>query len=387
MKIAHVAASPDLPADPAAAAFAPRRILVIVTRQIGDVLLTTPLLEAAHARWPEATIDVLGFAGTLGMLQGRSDVAARIEIGARGWRPMPALVRRLWRRYDLALVAEASDRAHLLGFVAAPVRAGLVPERRAHAWWKRLLLRHAVGVAGDRGQTHVAAEKLALLMPWAGGAARLPMLSPPPGSPLPDDLERALGAAPIVVHAPSMWRYKQWPVENFRVVVAALLSEGRQVVLTGGSSTADREKVAPLAALGQAPQLLDACGRLDFAQLSTLLARAALYIGPDTSVTHLAAAAGVPLVALFGPTNPLRWGPIGSSGAEPPFERRSLAPQRRGRIILMQGPGDCVPCGRAGCEDHRDSVSECLEGISPQSVLAEADRLLREPRPAATAAR
>ncbi len=386
MKTAAVAG--QAPAAVAAAAgFAPRRILVIVTRQIGDVLLTTPLLDAAHARWPAAAIDVLGFAGTLGMLQGRADVAARIEIGARGWRPMLALLRRLWRRYDLALIAEASDRAHLLGFVAAPLRAGLVPERRAHAWWKRLLLRHAVTVEGDRGQTHVATEKLALLAPWLGGAAPTLALSPPPGAPLPDDLERALGDAPIVVHAPSMWRYKQWPVENFRVVVKALLREGRQVVLTGGTSDGDREKVAPLATLGQAPQLLDACGRLDFAQLATLLARAALYIGPDTSVTHLAAASGVPVVALFGPTNPLRWGPVVSSVGEPAFERRSLVPQRRGRVILMQGPGDCVPCGRAGCDDHRASASACLEGIAPQSVLAEANRLLLAARPAAPAGR
>jgi len=86
-----------------------------------------------------------------------------------------------------------------------------------------------------------------LLAPWLDERARPPLLSPPPGTALPDDIESALGDAPVVVHAPSMWRYKQWPVESFRVVVEALLREGRQIVLTGGASEGDRAKVAPLA--------------------------------------------------------------------------------------------------------------------------------------------
>jgi heptosyltransferase-3 len=138
--------------------FEPRRIIVVVTRQIGDVLLTTPLISAAKARWPNAEIDVLGMAGTLDVLAGHPAVSSCIDVGAiHSWRDRITLVRRLWRRWDLALIGEASDRAHLLGFIAAPVRSGLVPQTRSHAWWKRPLLRHAVTVAGivDR---HIAAE-------------------------------------------------------------------------------------------------------------------------------------------------------------------------------------------------------------------------------------
>ena len=365
--------------------FEPRRILIVVTRQIGDVLLTTPLLQAASERWPASSIDVLGSAGTLGMLAGRTDVAQRIEIGSLRLRPMLALAATIWRRYDLALVADASDRAHLLGFAAARVRSGVVPERRTHAWWKRLLLRHAVVVGGDRGATHVTVEKLALLQPWCRVEALRSTPSPPPPTPLPDDIAALLGEAPIVVHAPSMWRYKQWPIESFRVVIEGLLGEGRQVVLTGDTTAGDRAKVDALLRLSPPPGLVDACGRLDFGQLATLLGRAALYIGPDTSVTHLAAAVGVPVIALFGPTNPIRWAPIGRTvldGAlEPALERHGTAPQRRGNVVLIQGPGGCVPCGRAGCDDHRQSASACLENIAPEQVLVEAHRVLeRGPR-------
>jgi heptosyltransferase-3 len=376
-----------------AASKAMQRILVVATRQIGDVLLTTPLIRAARERWPGARVDVLGLGGTLGMLAGNDDIGDVIEVPprrdrtfARSWH----LLRRLWRRYDLALVAQHSDRAHLYGFVSAPLRAGLVAAEWSHSWWKRRLLSHAVTIAGDRGSTHVAEEKLSLLAPWhpdsidrPGGQAA-PTIVPPARAPLPSDLAAQLKQRPVVVHAPSMWRYKTWPIEHFRELTKALLDDGHQVVLTGSASEKDRATLDALADLGAPPHLLDTGGRLTFGQLATLLDKAALYIGPDTSVTHLAAALGIPVIALFGPSNPMRWGPLDphATASQTRYVKRSDIPQQRGRVVLIQGPGPCVPCGRAGCDDHRDSRSNCLVTLSPSVVIAQAKRLLAGSNPA-----
>lgn len=356
-----------------------RRVLVIATRQIGDVLLTTPLMRAARERWPDAQIDVLGFQGTLGMLAGNTDINERIETPARlGWRGFWRLVRQLWRRYDLALVTQPGDRAHLLGFIAASDRSGLLPEESGSNWWKRPLLVHAVPIAGDRGSVHVTVEKLALLAPWARDPSQVPQVVPPAGLALPPGL--GLQAGYVVVHAPSMWDYKQWPLAHYAEVVRALLAQGRQVVLTGSGSDRDQACVAPLRALGEAPQLLDLSGRLDFRQLRTLLEGAALYIGPDTSVSHLAAATGVPTIAIFGPTNPMRWAPWPARAAARELFERSARLQATGNVSLLQGPQACVPCGRAGCDDHLHSASECLAAIPPEFVLRRAAELLRTPR-------
>lgn len=350
-------------------------ILVICTRQIGDVLLTTPLIRAAHERWPSARIDVLGFRGTLGMLAGNPDIHATIEVEpGSGWLRSSSLIRRLWRRYDLALITQRSDRAHLYGFVSARLRAGLVPGNRSLGWWKHRILQHSPVVNGEG--THVVSEKFDLLGPWLAGPPSRVAVVPPSAAPLPPALAGQLRSPMVVVHVPSMWRYKQWPMPNYRALVAGLLADGSQVVLTGAAG--DRAQVAEMLDLGAPPDLLDASGQLSFAQLVALFARADLYIGPDTSVTHLAAACGGPVITLFGPTNPQLWGPWPQgAGPQQPYERSPEAREQRvGRVILLQGPNPCVPCSRAGCENHLDSRSDCLQAIAPERVLALAREVL-----------
>lgn len=355
-----------------------RSVVVIVTRQIGDVLLTTPLIHAAKQLWPDAAIDVLGFEGTLGMLRGNPDVRELIATPPRlGLRGGLRWARRLWRRYDLALIAEVSDRAHLMGAVAARRRAGILPAQHGSNGWKKRLLEHVVTSNGDLGGVHVVQEKLALLSPWLGAATPPARLVPPASAPLPPSLAQRLAAGYVVVHTPSMWPYKQWPREHFRELVRLLAEAGRQVVLTGGPAASDRETVDAMRGAAPEALLVDA-GLLDFGQLAALLRGAALYIGPDTSVSHLAAACDVPVLAVFGPTNPQRWAPWPAVPGEQVvrFQRRAEA-QTVGQVTLLQAELPCVPCGKAGCEDHRMSRTDCLPAIRPERVAAQALALLR----------
>jgi heptosyltransferase III len=350
-------------------------VLVVVTRQIGDVLLTTPLVHEARRLWPGAAIDVLGIEGTLGMLEGNPDVRQLIGMPQRqGLMARLAFVRRLWRRYELALVADPGDRAHLLGLVAARRRTGLLPVHSGSNWWKRRLLDHAVTAEGDLAARHVVTEKLGLLAPWSQ-AAPAARLVPPPGAPLPQALQDRLRPGYVVMHTPSMFTYKQWPIEHFRTLAAELARAGRQVVLTGGPSPHDRAAVTAMAGAAPAQLLVDA-GVLGFRQLATLLQGAALYIGPDTSVSHLAAACNTQVLAVFGPTNPQRWAPWPQDADGPPAIARRAARQAIGRITIVQSNLPCVPCGKAGCDNHRGSRSDCLPDIDPQRVAAAALDLL-----------
>ena len=348
------------------------RIIVICTRQIGDVLLTTPLIAAAKERWPEATIDVLGFGGTLGMLRGNPDVAELIEVPAgSGWVASRRLIRRLWRRYDLALIAQYSDRAHLYGFAAAKRRSGQVTDE-AKSWWKRALLDHRVRMNDD--QSHSVVEKLRLLAPWI--EPRGARLVAPPATPLPDDVAAALRPPYAVLQAPAAVAYKLWPLAHWRALVAALLERGLQVILTGAPSAGDRALVAAVAEGHASDRVLDLAGRLDLNQVGALLRGAALYVGGDTSITHLAAACDIPVVALYGPIDPRYFGPWPPNPTlVVPYRGHALV-QRAGPVTVLQGTPACVPCNRAGCEDRNDSASVCLETMAPGRVVAEVDRIL-----------
>ena len=129
-------------------------------------------------------------------------------------------------------------------------------------------------------------------------------------------------------------------------------------------------------------RVVDAAGAIDLAQVGALLRGGAVYIGGDTSITHLAAACEVAVVALYGPIDPRCFGPWPASATlDVPYV--SHAPvQRVGNVTVLQGTPPCVPCNRAGCEDRNDSVSVCLLSMAPARVVAEVDRILDRARAA-----
>ena len=121
----------DLPQHP--------RILVITLRRLGDVLLTTPLIRTLKRGLAGSSVTALVFRGTEGILAGNPDVD---EVLATSERPSlaetAALVRRLWRGYDLTVSTQAGDRPTFFALMAARRRVGLVPRPgQTGAWWKR----------------------------------------------------------------------------------------------------------------------------------------------------------------------------------------------------------------------------------------------------------
>jgi heptosyltransferase III len=367
------------------------RILIIATRQIGDVLCTTPLMRRARELWPDAVIDVLGYEKTMGMLVGNSHINEVIESPEHPrWPEYKILLRRIFRKYDLAIVTQPSDRAHIYGLFAAPKRVGIVAESTWHHWWKKLLCVQTVQL--DYWAQHVVIERLRLLDRFGDSGRRTELelsasVTPPASVALPDDLVRFVEAGKtIVVHATPMWRFKRWPVQSWVHLIVHVINLGWHVVLTGSSSQQDHSLNLELeqeveAQLGEADRgrLRNCAGLLSLGQTTTLLKVTELYVGVDTSITHLAAACGKPTIALFGPTAPPNFGPWPRGSGFRPQDRSiwrlrgqatggSAAVQKLGNVSIVQGPGDCVPCRKAGCDNHFGSASHCLDNLSWQDV-------------------
>jgi heptosyltransferase-3 len=281
------------------------------------------------------------------------------------------------------LALQTSDRAHFVARWCGRRAGGLVPPvGEPGRAWKRSV--ESI-TATPRGEQHTVVRYLALVD--ALGLPRETTVVPPGRSEvtMPDSLTAVLGHAGgyAVIHPTPMYPYKAWTADGWRAVIAELGRRGLRVCVSGGPAAAERNRVRALLAGMPDAAALDICGQLEFAALANLLAGARLFAGTDTSVTHLAAACGTPTIALFGPSDPVTWGPWPASGAaasESPW-RRTTPLQSRGNVTVVQGSHarfpNCIPCLKDGCENRPDSPSDCLDRLQPATVIAAIDAALR----------
>jgi heptosyltransferase-3 len=340
------------------------RILVISLRRIGDVLLTTPLIRSLRRAYAEAVIDVLVFANTAGILEGNPDIDGVVAMPAHPTMgETAALAGRLFKRYDLAVSTQAGDRPTLFALLAGRRHAGVTEDVSGlgRAIKRRLLHRGTP----YRAQIHRVEQMLQLAD--AIGVPRVPELVCPVAGPA-DAI--AVGENYAVLHAAPMFRYKQWTREGWRALAAGLAHRGLDIVAISGPDPAER------AYLCDVWQGVTTVHPAEWPATVALLRRAQLYVGPDTSVTHLAAATGCPTVALFGPMDPRVWGPWPVGGLAAPWQASGTI-QNQGNVWIVQNPLPCLPCIFEGCERHINSPSVCLDELRAEQVLAAADQALR----------
>ena len=354
-----------------------RSILLIAIRQIGDVLLTTPLLRSIRIAYPKAKLDVLVYTGTEGMLLGNSDQDDVIVVSEHpSFSEYKTLLKRIFRQYELAISVQATDRAMIYALLSAKKRVGLVPFDWHRTWWKRLLLDAWIEL--DNTNTHTVLQNLQL-----SDVLEIPRcyeIIPPSDKNSERVLDRIIPflwrVVPfVVVHPCPMWRYKQWTVKSWRSLIKELEQRRLVVIITGGSGQSEKLYVQDLLNEPET-HAINLVGQLTLAELTRLLRAAQHYVGPDTAITHLAAAIGIPTVALYGPTNPVKWGPWprGFISEHSPYQQRAPHQQIE-NVTVIQGVGDCVPCHQEGCDRHKGSESACLQTLPVESVL----RAIRKP--------
>jgi heptosyltransferase-3 len=361
----------------------PQRILVILFPVLGDVLLGTPLIRALRRGYPDARIDVLVNVGCSIVLRGNPDIDEVIEIERRpDLRDYFALARRILRRYDLAVTMALSDRASIYAWAAARrVVTWVNPGKRYYGLIRRM---YSEWPETARGPTHplqanaYVAELLSL--PYDGRVVA--PREPGAGERVAELLSDTHGPVAIL-HPGSRLAYKQWHDQGWQTVARELQKRGYALVVTGGD---DAEELAYIESLfGELEQVTVAAGRLRFGDIGELMTRAALFIGVDTSITHLAAAAGMPTVVLFGPEDPNIWAPW------PVQQGRFSAPVYPAsgdcgaeNVAVVHSGLPCVPCRRSGCDDHPFSRSECIDEIQPERLFRALERIMRgEPAAAA----
>ena len=337
-----------------------RNILVIKLRYIGDVLLATPVLRALRERFPEARVAVAVNRGTEDILRGNPDLNEVLVVERGGpaeqWRFLREIRR---RRFDCVIDLTDGDRSAILArFSGAPVRIGLNEE---HRW--RGLLYTAVARPGPE-MTHRLERDLEAVRPLGIQPKAWPLTlntSPEDDEAAARLLNEATGGQVsrvkrlVMLQPGARYWFKAWPPERFAELAGRLAGKHGCTILIGGDAKERELAEAIRGAAGKAAVSL--AGRLTLLQYAAVLKRCALFVGNDNGPMHMAAALGVPVVALFGPSNPSEWGPRGS------------------RTEVIYKGLDCRRCFHPTCTRGEDS---CMRQITVDEVFAAAGRLLAQ---------
>lgn len=279
-----------------------RRVLVVSPGWIGDALMAWPALQLLRAQQPNVELTVLAKPHLL-PLWGLHAAPQHLLAVAGTWATTLAILR---GGFSAAYLLPNSVRSALLPWLAAvPERIGLAGQ------WRRLLLTEVVTPPLETERRHQAWEYAAVLAPDAAAL-------PPAHLELPaaarDAAAQQLGALPrpLIGVMPGAARgpAKRWPAERFADAARQLrATRGGSVVVMGGPG--DAEACAAVAA-GVGGGVLNLAGATALPVWAALLAQCAVVLCNDSGGMHLAAAVGVPVVAVFGLTDPTRTGPLGA---------------------------------------------------------------------------
>ncbi len=314
------------------------KFLVIRFSSLGDCVLLCPLLEHLKRAGAEEVVVLTkrAYAELFSSATGVDRVVALDRGAGAGtlWRTAGAFRDRGYAIID----AHASLRSRLLCARAGHAQARIQKDTRARVdliMWKR------------RANLPTMLERYAKLCAPVG--VETPVLSPG-GLRLPsaamNAASRAMGDSPFVAVAPgSRWPAKRW---NGFARLCETLARDQRVLLVGDA--ADRAFTEPIArALGA--RCLDIAGTLPLMETAAHVARCRLFVGNDSGLMHLAEAAGVPVVALFGPT-------VEAFGYFPSLPQSRVIERRLA----------CRPCSRNGSLPCPKGNGECLTAIDADSV-------------------
>ncbi len=278
------------------------RFLILRGGAIGDFIVTLPVLQALRAQWPAARIEIWGYPhiADLAVAAGLAEKVVSLDRAemARFFVPEPqftdaqvAAVRSFDLIFNYLHDPVGQVRSNLLLAGAKQVLSGSPLIKRGHA--VPFLLEPLQALAIFETELVPALDFPAGLR--AAGHGRLEALG--------------LRGKPIVVHPGSGSPAKNWPVVRFAEIVRRLREQGREVVAVLGEAD-----TAEAAALARELPDLPALTGLTLAELGAALAECAAFFGNDSGIAHLAAAVGLPVLALFGPSDAATWSPRGRGG-------------------------------------------------------------------------
>ena len=317
------------------------KCLIIKPSSLGDIIHSLPFLSALRSHFSEAEIHWLVASEFSGFLEGHPMIDKLWSINKSQWKKpyrLASTIREICRltlnlraeSFDLVVDLQGLFRSGMITFLSsAPARAGFSEAREGATYFYN----HRI-----KGGTDIHAVERYLKIASALGCDSSNIEFPMPYE------DYALPALPsdnyAVIVPGARWESKIWPAVNFGTLASLLPVHS---VIVGSNADNERASVVTKHSMGKA---LDLTGKTSLKELAGIIRNASFMVTNDSGPMHMAAAFGVPVFAIFGPTSPERTGPYGSGHT----------------IIRSDEP--CAPCFKRRCSDLR-----CMERVSPSDVL------------------
>ncbi len=312
-----------------------RKILVVTLSNLGDVILTLPVFQSLIEKFPKAEIHVVAGPAAQAVWEGDGRIKKVTAFNKKiSWAGKLAFLKGIRdERYDL-IVDLRRSLIGLLGGARFRNSYFIFPKKRMHQSLRHLcaLENIAPPAAGLESFLRVDGQAAARVDEWLGegGGKRL--------------VAAAVGSKSDI---------KKWPAEHYAKLLDRLAGDDCRVVLVGDKNdAADAAKVKRL----MTADVLDLSGQTTFRELAAILKRVSLLVTNDSAPLHIADALKTPVLAIFGPTDPRKYGP------------RSAQSTAVRRVLF------CAPCERAQCRYRH----ECMKELGVDEVYQKAAAILND---------
>ena len=335
------------------------KILIIKFRNIGDVLLTTPLIKNLKLNYPQAKIDVALNSSTKAMLKYNPyvnkifsydrDKIKSFPLFKRIKEEVKFFKRILNEKYDIVINLTRGDRGSLIAFFNKNAL------KIGYSVSKNFLLKNVFDIEipgyGNRHIVDATLDVIRLLdkkiyekkveIFWSEKEIK--------------KVDQLIKHDFIHIHPVSRWMFKCVDDKIMAEIINFLHKKGEKVVLTASPDKKEIQKVKNIISLCD-KKPIDLSGQLNLNEVAYLSSKAKLFIGVDTAIMHMAAAVNTPVIAFFGPSAAFNWGPWDNDMFESGYKKSGI--QKMGKHIVIQHNWDCIPCIKDGCGGSK--ISECL---------------------------
>ena len=349
------------------------KILIIIQRSNGDVLLSSSLIQNLAKYYNPTFIDLLVNDDTIAIAKMLPNIRniytfSYKEKKEHRIKQEVNIIKKIYKNYDLSINLTSSDRSVLYAILASKYSISAIENNNKKSWWKKILLNNYYIFDVKK---HILLNNLEPLK-LIGIKQEDNEISLNIDDSVIENIKLRLADLHIfkfiIFHPSAQYSYKIYPQKLRNDLLLMLNNLKIPIIISGGSNNIDSQISRQIPELKNVFNWIGETSIEEYVALSYL---SDAYIGMDTLNMHVAASQNKRIFAIFGPTNLSMWAPWSNQLYSRTLDNAPI--QTYDHITIFQANLACVACGKAGCDDSHGK-SECLDHINPKVVFDEVQK-------------